>query len=230
MALEELLAHPGIWRAADADGGRRPGLPTGHAALDAILPQSGWPRDTLIELIPVLPHLPEARRLPQGIGVLSLLLPVLKQVSAEQQHVALIDPPGMPYAPALAAAGIPLERLLIVDPAAMPRTDAGAALWSFEQIIGSQACALACLWHTGPLSITALRRLKLAAARGRCMGFLVRPGATLQTPSAATLRLKLSPASGPLGDQRLHIDVVRAQGSWRRAQCTLTLWSALCPP
>lgn len=228
MALEELLRHPQIWRASDACQPHPEGMSTGYPALDALLPSAGWPRDTLIELISVLPHLPDARRLPRGIGALSLLLPALSRLSAECQHVALVAPPGMPYAPALVAAGVSLEYLLIVDPQRAASSDVGAALWAFEQILVSQACAMACLWHTAPLSITALRRLKLAAARGRTLGVLIRPGVAMQAPSAASLRLKLSPASGPIGDQRLRVEVMRAEGSWRQAHCTLTLWSGLC--
>ena len=49
VQLEALLRHPSLWRgrgAAVADG-----LPTGFAALDAVLPGGGWPRQGLVEII-----------------------------------------------------------------------------------------------------------------------------------------------------------------------------------
>lgn len=230
MALDELLADPRIWRAAEHHV-ERSGRSTGHPALDALLPQSGWPTDTLMELLPELPGRPAGNTLPRGIGVLSLLLPTLRACTASGQRVALIDPPGMLHAPALQAAGVATDKVLVVDPqhaqhaAAARKPAPDDALWACEQILASAACALVCMWYRSPLSVSVLRRLKLACARGHSLGILVRPAAAKKTPSPAALRLGLAPASSRLGDQRLEVSLLRAEGSWRQGRCEITLWA-----
>ena len=95
MNLEQLLQRKDLWR-----GNRWPAPPeqrlsTGFAALDAELPEGGWPTGALIEIMPAA----------AGIGELSLLLPCLARLSAGRRWLAWIDPPYIPYAPALASAG-----------------------------------------------------------------------------------------------------------------------------
>lgn len=239
MALEELLADPRIWRAAEHHV-ERSGRSTGHPALDALLPQSGWPADTLVELLPRLPGRPAGNTLPRGIGVLSLLLPTLRACTAAGQRVALIEPPGMLHAPALQAAGVATDKVLVVDsrhaasarkpgpgnrPGNGPGDAPGDALWACEQILASAACALVCMWHRSPLSVSRLRRLKLACARGHSLGILVRPAVAQTAASPAALRLGLKPVSSRLGDQRLEVALLRAEGSWRQGRCEITLWA-----
>ncbi|KEZ94846.1 CDP-6-deoxy-delta-3,4-glucoseen reductase, partial [Xanthomonas vasicola pv. vasculorum NCPPB 895] len=72
LPLDALLAARTVWRAgqgtatATANGGES----TGHAALDALLPDGGWPRRALTELL--LPA--------HGIGEIALLLPMLARM------------------------------------------------------------------------------------------------------------------------------------------------------
>src|SRR5690242_2596466 len=81
---------------------RIPAEPTGFAALDQVLPGHGWPQGALSEIIPQV----------EGIGELSLLIPALARLSAQGKRIAFIAPPYVPYAPALARAGIAPERVL----------------------------------------------------------------------------------------------------------------------
>ena len=66
-AIDTLLAARTIWHAGRSAAIVSDGEPTGHAALDALLPQGGWPRGALTELL--LPA--------DGVGELDLLLPTL---------------------------------------------------------------------------------------------------------------------------------------------------------
>src|SRR3954469_25237722 len=102
--LARLLEHPGIWRGKSV--ARTEVLSSGFAALDERLPGGGWPRSGLIEIL--APGL--------GVGELALLLPVLATLTRAPmaRSVAWIAPPFEPFAPALAAHGIVLERILIV--------------------------------------------------------------------------------------------------------------------
>ena len=102
-ALETLLRGPHLWRGDSQAEVAQPSVPTGHAALDPLLPGGGWPRGALTELLVTHP----------GSGELSLLMPALARLSRQDRWIALVTPPHLPYAPALAAAGVDLARLVI---------------------------------------------------------------------------------------------------------------------
>ena len=191
-ALAELLRHPALWRGADA--GAPETLPTGFRALDARLPGGGWPLFTLIELL-----VPTA-----GIGEIRLLLPALRSLTAagtEPRWVAWLAPPHLPYAPALADAGLDPARMLVIRPrAGVDR------LWAMEQALRSGACAAVLGW-TGEARDPMLRRLKLAAEEGRTPGFLLRPSAHRNEHSPAALRLALAAR-----DYGLDVEILKSRG------------------
>ena len=168
--LARLLEHPGLWRGRG--GARLEVLPSGFAALDERLPGRGWPRSGLIEIL-------TARF---GSGELYLLLPMLAALTrtAAARWCVWVAPPLMPFAPALAAAGIALERVAVVGGA--------RPLWAFEQVLGSGACDAALAWARRPKP-RELRRLQLAAERGRTLGVLFRPRSAAREASPAVLRL-----------------------------------------
>ena len=172
-SIDTLLAAQSIWHAGRSPAISAPGEPTGHAALDALLPQGGWPRGALTELL--LPA--------DGVGELALLLPTLSRLTQAGGTVVLVTPPYIAYAPAWASAGVALATLEIVQ--ASPRD----ALWAFEQCLRSGACAAVVGW---PLQADgqSLRRLQVAADSGDCLGFAVRDRKHAANPSPAALRLE----------------------------------------
>lgn len=174
--LARLLEHPAIWRGRSA--ARAPGLTTGFAALDAYLPDKGWPRAGLIEIL--VPRF--------GSGELYLLLPALAALTRARcaRWCVWVAPPLMPFAPALAAEGIALDRVAVVSGA--------RPLWALEQSLGSGACDAALAWARRPRA-REIRRLQLAAERGRTLGVLFRPRRAAREASAAVLRLALEPTS-----------------------------------
>jgi cell division inhibitor SulA len=174
--LARLLEHPAIWRGRSA--ARRLGLPSGFAALDEFLPDKGWPRTGLIEIL-------VARF---GSGELSLLLPALAALTraSSARWCVWVTPPLTPFAPALAAGGIVLERVAVVGGA--------RPAWAFEQTLGSGACDAVLAWMRQPKARD-IRRLQLAAERGRTLGVLFRPRRAAGEASAAVLRLGLEPLS-----------------------------------
>lgn len=188
-SLQQLLQHPAIWKGfRDASIGNPR---SGHAELDRHLPGRGWPRRGLIELITAA----------TGIGELRLLIPTLARAGQGERPQTWVCPPHIPYAPALAAAGIDLGGLLIVQPAADRQ-----GLWAMEQILraGTESCVLG--WSE-TRDTRALRRLQLAAEEGGTPLFLYRPRAALQQSSPAVLRLYLSPAASGL-----HIRLLKGRG------------------
>lgn len=191
--LATLLEHPGLWRGAGA--GLPASVPTGFRRLDERLPGGGWPLDTLVELL-----LPAT-----GIGEVELLVPLLRALSAAgpeaARWIAWLNPPYLPYAPALAGSGLDPGRMLVVRPRA------GSELpWVMEQTLRSSACAAALGW-VNAIGDTALRRLQLAAAEGRSLGLLFRPAQCRDEPSPAALRLALTAHDGSLD-----VEILKSRG------------------
>jgi protein ImuA len=172
--LARLLEHPAIWRGRSA--ARQPGVPSGFAALDAQLPGNGWPRAGLIEIL--------APRF--GSGELCLLLPALAALTRARgaRWCVWVAPPLMPFAPALVSGGIALDRVAVVSGA--------RPLWALEQTLGSGACDAVLGWTRQP-KVRELRRLQLAAERGRTFGVLFRSRRAAREASPAILRLSLEP-------------------------------------
>ena len=166
--------------------GAAPGLATGFAELDRALPQQGWFGDGLNELLGN----------EQGVGEFSLLLPALKQVCAEGRGVLLANPPFVPYAPALAQAGLIFAHLIVVRQA-----DTEGLYWAAEQALRSKACGAVVVWSDESARLLPdlmLRRLQVAAHSGACAGFLFRPRRAREQPSPAALRIVYAAQQGAL--------------------------------
>lgn len=104
--------------------GGRPGRPTGIDALDRLLARGGGSRGLPRGALTLLRGSP-------GSGRASLAARILAHETSQGRPVAWVDGRGTLYPPALAQAGIDLERLLIV------RTDPERALYGAEQLLGS---------------------------------------------------------------------------------------------
>ena len=184
--IARLLEHPAIWRGRSA--AQREGLPTGFAALDEYLPDNGWPRTGLIEIL--------VSRF--GSGELTLLVPALATLTraAAARWCVWVAPPLVPFAPALVSCGVVLDRVAVVGDALRARQDArfrgDPGMWALEQTLGSGACDAVLGWvrQVKPRDI---RRLQLAAERGRALGVLFRPRRAAREASAAVLRLSVEP-------------------------------------
>jgi cell division inhibitor SulA len=202
--LEELLAHPSVWRGRSRAAVET--LSTGFDALDAGLPGGGWPRHGLIEILTPQP----------GVGELYLLLPVLAALSRAMpaRWCTWVSPPHEPYAPALEAQGVVLERMLIV------RTH--LPLWAHEQALRSGACEMALAWLPR-VSPRAIRRLQLAAEQGRALGVLFRSQRLASVASPAMLRVLLEPLKED-GRHGARVTLIKSRGGSRQP-IDLT-WSA----
>lgn len=185
-----------VWRANQLGGGVARGVPSRHAALDAELPGSGWPRQALIELL--------AESF--GVGELRLLMPVLAQLTRAGKPVMWIAPPAMPYAPALADAGIALEHLLLVRPGS--ERD---CWWAIDQALRCGHAGAVLAWLPEQRRLAAndrLRRLQLAATGSDGLCFVFRPAAASVQASPAPLRIVLAPAEGG----RLSLTLLKRRG------------------
>ena len=177
VAIDALLQPQRVWRgrlAAAAAGAQ----PTGHVGLDAVLPSGGWPEAALSELL--IPA--------DGVGELQLLWPTLARLSQAGEHIVLVAPPYLPFAPAWRQAGVDLGRLQVVR-AGTSRD----ALWATEQCLRSGSCGAVLCWPLGA-DDRALRRLQVAAASGRTLAFATRSLAVAIHPSPAALRIAIDAA------------------------------------
>lgn len=165
--------------------------PSGLAALDAVLPDGGWPRGALTELLADT----------AGIGELALLLPALAGVNRAGLAQAWIAPPHLPCAAGLAQGGIDLGRLLLVA-----TRDERETLWAAEQALRCAGLGAVLLWPAAPTD-RSLRRLQLAAESAGSLGFLFRPAAAAAVPSPAALRLQLAPRNSGL-----EVRIIKARG------------------
>lgn len=208
----QLLEGNGLWRARDfasagESGCSAAGIRTGFAALDAAFFGGGWPRAGLTELLCPAP----------GIGELGLIAPALTALcQSEARWIAWIEPPFVPYAPALAAAGVDPAKVLLITPGTRVE-----ALWALEQALMAGACGAVLGWPPR-IDMVATRRLLLAARQGGTWGCLFRPVAAARAASAAELRLRLS----PLPERRLRVDVLKRRGGWPLRNIELRLDAA----
>jgi len=174
---------PGVWRGGELEHVVHPVVPTGHHALDRELPGGGWPMGTLSEVL----------HDGVGIGEVGFLSGALARAADGDRLIAWINPPHLPYAPAIAQAGIPLERCLVVRPE--NRED---AMWAAEQALKSGACGAVLLWIGQVKDYAWLRRLQMAAEAGRAMAVYFRPSAAEALSTPAHLRVAVSREHGAL--------------------------------
>lgn len=190
--LQTLLERQCVWRGGTPLAQGPAALPSGFPELDRELPGGGWPAGGLAEIF--------CER--DGIGEVQLVLPAFAALTRAAKRVAWIAPPHLPYAPALAVAGVDLAHLAVVR--APGRRD---ALWAAEQVLRSGACAALLAWLP-QARYAELRRLAVAAESGGAFVALFRPLLATAEPSPAVLRLLLEP-----NGTRLAAHVLKRRGA-----------------
>jgi hypothetical protein len=201
MSLQQLYQQGRVWRGSDSalqhDGAHALGLASGYAELDRALPLGGWPRGALSEILHAYP----------GQGELQLLLPALAALSHDERYIVLIDPPWIPYAPALSSADVDLSCVISIGGNQAQRLDDSERYWALEQSLRASQCGAVLAWPRQQLDNKTLRRLQLAAEAGDSCAFLFRHPRFRSQHSPAALRLQLYPvASG------LQLEIVKCRG------------------
>lgn len=205
--LDHLLQLPNPWH-GDILAEPVSGLATGFTELDELLPERGWTQSALTELL--VPR--------EGIGALQLLLPVLARLSQQRRWIAWVAPPYMPYAPALAAAGVDLSRLLRVYP-----REGADGLAMVEACLRAGTCSAVLAWPMAG-ELPALRRLQRAAAQGQSWGILFRPEQCAPLPSPAVQRVQIARTANGVAVTRLN-----ARGGWDAGPVELSMDRLLQP-
>ncbi len=201
--LDSVLDHSQVWRGRHWPDRAQRGVKTGHAGLDELLAEQGWPSGALTEVL-YRQH---------GIGEMQLLVPALVELSRQDRWIMLIAPPFALNAAALEAAGVDTSRLLIVQPGSVRNL-----LWTLEESLHSGTCSAVLAWPQ-QLEPKAVRRLQLAAEKGGSLGLLFRPDTQAGQSSPAALRLQIAAAPGGLTE----VTVLKQRGGWGQPPTQLDL-------
>ena len=183
---------------------------SGLAALDALPPGGAFARGAVHELLAGPQH-PKPTQFAAWLA---------RCARAEQDARAVVwsDPHHELYPPALAALGIPLERLFLLHPA----SDADQ-IWAITECLRCPgvAAVVATLPETrrgrgrgarGGFSRVEARRLQLAAERGGGVGLLLRTAGKHASEHAAVTRWLVGPMRGQRNVQRWRIQLIFGHG------------------
>ncbi|MFZ4551708.1 MAG: translesion DNA synthesis-associated protein ImuA [Aquabacterium sp.] len=194
-----------LWRGHAMGRAHAAVMASGHEALDQVLPDGGWPCQSLTEIL--------SRQ--TGQGEWRLLQPTLQRLCAQGGQLILVGAPLSPFLPALWQAGLPTEQLIQVE----ARTPA-ERLWATEQALKSDCVSTVLSWlpQARPEH---MRRLHACAAQHAGLLFAFRPEQARQESSAAPLRLALSVQPFP---HALSIDVFKRKGPLLSEPIVLPAW------
>ena len=203
--LQPLLEQGRIWQAGDHQHytpDHSETLSSGYPLLDQQLVGDGWQAGNLIELL-YDKH---------GSGELRLLLPTLAKLSQQPRWLIWVNPPHIPYAPALQAAGVDTSKILMVH--SQSHQD---QLWTLEQALKSGGCSAVLGW-LGNVADKSIRRLQVAASDSGCLGFLFRPQQYRQHSSSAPYRICLHPT-----ESGVDVTLMKRKNGWAMPTLQLPL-------
>jgi len=182
-------------------------ISSGCPTMDRHLPGGGHARGSMLELL----------RSGPGTGLSSLALMMARQAIVEGKYLVLVDPHRQFYPPAMKSLGIPLERVIALQPA-----NHADAIWGLAQVLRCPAVG-AVIAEIGTLDDRAARKLQLAAEQGGGLGLFLRDARSARAqPSWADVQWLVRSAS--LQDQNtrwFHLELARCSGGRTGARLTV---------
>ena len=190
-----------------------PSFTTGLPALDALAPGAALRRGAVHEVLAEPSH---------GMPLFFAMLLVRScgtgdpPVFSNQEHgrvaratgaIVWCDPHHEIYPPALAAQGIDLERLFLLQ----PKTPAEQT-WAVAECLKCKGVAAVVAERKQRLSRLEVRRLQLSAERGGGVGVLLRTAGKVSAEHAAATRWLVRPAPGERTVQRWEVHLVHGHG------------------
>lgn len=182
-----------VWRAGELGSTRLKTVATGYAALDRVLPGTGWPQGGMIEVLQ-----PQA-----GVHEWGLIMPALTHLQLEkpQQWCVLVGTPYLPFGPALGARQFNMQRLLSIKPR---KGDAPSLLWATREALQCADVSTVLAWLPDARSAH-LRRLQIAAHAHDKLLLVFRPLRAQNESSPAPLRLLLEGVIHDAGNVLVHV-------------------------
>jgi protein ImuA len=196
-SLPDSLANAHVWRAGELGGASLQTVATGYAGLDHVLPGHGWSQGAMTEVLQ-----PQA-----GLHEWGLVAPALAKVQADsspeqtRRMLVLVNPPHLPFGPALGAQQLDLPRMLCVRGAT---GNAPSLLWATREALQCADVAAVMAWLPDARSAH-LRRLQIAAHAHNKLLFVFRPLRAQHESSPAPLRLLLEGAVHADGNLLVHV-------------------------
>ena len=187
-------------------GGGRGGLSTGLAALDELSPGGALESGVIHEVLS-----DDRRHVPRFFALL-----LARAAAVGGGAVVWCDPGEDVYPPALAAGGLPLERLFLLR-ARRPTEQ----LWAAAECLRCKGVAATVAAPPPRLSRVEARRLQLAAERGGGIGVLLRQAGASSAHYAAATRWLVKPVPGNGAAQRWDVQLIHGHGG--RVGKTITL-------
>ena len=190
--------------AGRVDGQAR--VSSGCAAIDRLLPGSGYQRGTLVQWL---------TGGGQSADYLSLL--TAKQAAADGGAIVVLDPQHQFYPPAAAAIGINLDNMIVLKGASSATSSSNRfsenkeldsdLLWSIDQAL--RCPAVAAVWGSlGRIGERWFRRFQLSAESSGCLGLFVQPIAQARQPSWADVQWCVSNSEvGGRNSEGFHSDL-----------------------
>jgi protein ImuA len=179
----------GLPRAADAV------ISMGLEAIDQALPWGGLPLSCLHHVVGEADALPPSAFASSATAFVATLAARLKVRGTVLWCLPRYKAADALYGVALAMLGLEEEDLILVR-----AKDESEALWAMEEGLCCSDVGVVIGSLSAPLNLTAERRLQLAAERGETTGFLLQPGASVSSSSAAVTRWRVAaaPSAAPL--------------------------------
>lgn len=163
-------------------------IPSGCPTMDALLPNRGYACGSMLELIrkPWGCISQNKNREPLGLGHMSIALMLAKSAIGEGKYLVLVDTQREIYPPAMKSLGIPLERVIVLQP-----TNHSDAVWGIDQALRCPAVG-SVIADVSRLDDRIARRWQLAAEQGGGLGILLRDAHSARTqPSWADVQWQL---------------------------------------
>jgi protein ImuA len=167
------------------------------AALDALSPEGGFAQGAIHEIL---------SRPGDGVPRFFTLLLARAAAMTNGRLVVWSDPRGEVYPPAVPAAGLSIDHLLLLR-ARNPAEE----LWATAECLRCKGVAVT-VAAPKRLSRVEARRLQLAAERGGGVGLLLREVGASSAHYAAATRWLVEPAPGDRFVQRWHVQLVHGHG------------------
>lgn len=185
---------------------------TGLPVLDALLPERGLRRGTVVEWVVDGP----------GTSVERLALAIVPHALRPQGTCVVVDHRQEFFPPGAAAAGIDLERLAILRPCRLDD-----ALWGTEQALRCPAVDVVVAWDElvprGRSHDRIFRRLQLAAEESGSLGVFLRPAVVQRYVCWGELRVLVNPRAASPPATLVDLTLLHCRGRVQGATLTVEI-------